>query len=70
MDVKFTLLNEDLEEVYVEQPPSFVILGPKEVCKLKKALYKLKQAPLAWYQRIDASFCEMGLRGAHMTLIY
>ena len=52
MDVKSTFLNGDLkEEVYVEQPLGFVILGSEgKVCKLKKALYKLKQAPCAWCQ--------------------
>ena len=52
MDVKSAFLNGDLkEEVYMEQPPRFVIPGSKgKVCKLKKALYALKQAPHIWYQ--------------------
>ena len=58
MDVKSVFLNGDLkEEVYVEQPLGFVILGSKgKVCKLKKILHGLKQAPHPWYQRIDAYF--------------
>ena len=45
MDVKFDFLNENLEEeVYVEQPPGFVILDSEsKVCQLRKALYGLKQ---------------------------
>jgi hypothetical protein len=29
------------------------------VCKLKKALYSLKEAPRAWYSRIDAYLQQM-----------
>ncbi|GKE59669.1 retrovirus-related pol polyprotein from transposon TNT 1-94 [Tanacetum coccineum] len=47
MDVKTTFLNEKLkEEVYVSQPEGFVDLDhPTHVCRMKKALYDLKQAP-------------------------
>ncbi|CAH9114878.1 unnamed protein product [Cuscuta europaea] len=55
MDVKSAFLNGDLEEeVYVEQPPGFVILTQSScVYKLKKALYGLKQAPRAWYDTLS-----------------
>ena len=44
MDVKSAFLNENLkEEVYVEQPPGFVIPNfESKVCRLRKALYGLK----------------------------
>jgi hypothetical protein len=46
MDVKSTFLNGDLQEVYVEQPMSFIVAGKEhKVLKLKKALYGLHQAP-------------------------
>ena len=47
MDVKTAFLNGVVEEeVYVEQPLSFETHDRKShVCKLKKALYSLKQAP-------------------------
>ncbi|GJY96288.1 retrovirus-related pol polyprotein from transposon TNT 1-94 [Tanacetum coccineum] len=50
MDVKSTFLNGKLkEEVYVKQPPGFESSEfPNHVCKLDKALYRLKQAPRAW----------------------
>jgi hypothetical protein len=44
MDVKSAFLNGDLiEEVYVHQPPGFVVKnGDGKVLKLKKALYGLR----------------------------
>ena len=55
MDVTSAFLNGNLEEeVYAEQPASFVVKEEEEkVCRLKKALYGLKQAPRAWNSRID-----------------
>jgi hypothetical protein len=49
MDVKTTFLNGEIEEdVYIEQPEGFVVQNEKShVCRLKKALYDLKQAPCA-----------------------
>ena len=43
-----------MKEVYVEQPPSFEDeTNLDHVFKLKKALYDLKQAPRAWYERLS-----------------
>jgi hypothetical protein len=55
MDVKSTFLNGDLEEeVYMEQPGGFSLIDNSDyVCKLEKTLYRLKQAPQAWYYRLD-----------------
>ena len=54
MDVKSTFLNEIFEEeVYIEQPKGFVDPSKMDmVCKLNKALYGLKKAPRAWYERL------------------
>jgi hypothetical protein len=51
MDVKTAFLNGVIEEeVYIEKPQGFEVEDRKShVCKLKKALYRLKQAPRAWY---------------------
>jgi hypothetical protein len=50
MDVKTTFLNVIIEEVYIEQPQGFEVHGREShVCRLKKALYELKQAPRPWY---------------------
>jgi hypothetical protein len=54
MDVKSSFLNGFLEvEVYVKQPPGFESAKfPYKVYRLRKALYRLKQAPRAWYGRL------------------
>ena len=51
MDVKSAFLNGPLSElVYVEQPPGFEDPKfPNHIYELDKALYRLKQAPRAWY---------------------
>ncbi|GJY24568.1 retrovirus-related pol polyprotein from transposon TNT 1-94 [Tanacetum coccineum] len=56
MDVKSAFLNGFRnEEVYLAQPPRFVDSEkPNHVFKLKKAIYGLKQAPKAWYDRLKA----------------
>ncbi|WVZ88098.1 hypothetical protein U9M48_034651 [Paspalum notatum var. saurae] len=64
MDVKSAFLNGDLqEEVFVHQPPGFVDeQQPRKVLKLKKALYGLRQAPRAWYARLDQELNALGFR--------
>jgi hypothetical protein len=49
MDVKSVFLNETIkEEVYVHQPPGFVIVGREGmVLCLCKAMYRLRHAPKA-----------------------
>jgi hypothetical protein len=62
MDVKSAFLNGDLkEEVYVHQPPGFVIPGKEgKVLRLRKALYGLRQAPRAWNAKLDSMLKGMG----------
>ena len=47
MDVKSAFLNGEIEEeVYIEQPEGFPLTNDKDmVCRLKKTLYGLTQAP-------------------------
>ena len=54
MDVKSSFLNGYImEEVYVQQPPGLENEKfPNHVYKLSKALYRLKQTPRAWYDRL------------------
>ena len=52
MDIVMAFLYGFLDEViYDEQPYLFKINGDK-VCKLLKALYRLKQAPHVWYKTL------------------
>ena len=64
MDVKTTILNGDLdEEVYMEQPEGFVLPNNEhKVCKLKKSIYGLKQAPKQWHVKFDNAILSNGLR--------
>ncbi|GJY59313.1 retrovirus-related pol polyprotein from transposon TNT 1-94 [Tanacetum coccineum] len=56
MDIKSAFLNGFInEKVYKTQPPGFIDFEkPDHVYKLKKALYGLKKAPKAWYDRLHA----------------
>ena len=47
LDVKSDFLNSELAEtVFVRQPPGFAVKGEEHrVLRLRKALYKLQQAP-------------------------
>ena len=49
--------------VYVEQPPGFEDeKKPNYVYKLRKALYDLKQAPRAWYERLRDFLLSKGFK--------
>jgi len=62
MDVKTVFLNGKIkEEVYIYHSEGFETFDREShVCRLKRALYKLKQAPCAWYTRIDNYFTRLG----------
>lgn len=62
MDVKSSFLNDELrEEIYVQQPPGFVVQESSgRVLKWKKALYGLRQAPRAWNSRLDSELTKLG----------
>jgi len=53
----------------MEQPPSFEVKGQEHlVYRLKKALYRLKQARRAWYQKIDEYFRRYGYKKSSSDL--
>lgn len=47
----------------MEQPPGYINPRlPDHVCCLRKALYRLKQAPHAWFSRFSAYLTQLGFR--------
>eukprot|EP00253_Pinus_taeda_P014802 PITA_14802 len=64
MDVKSAFLNGEFEEeVYIEQPEGFLLTDQENyVCRLKKAIYGLEQAPRAWYDRLDRYIHQQGFK--------
>ena len=73
LDVKSAFLNGEIsEDIYVKQREVYEILGKEHhVYKLRKALYSLKQAPRAWYSKLDKSLLELGLiRSNHEPAVY
>jgi len=61
MDVKTAFLNGDLEEEFhMTQPEGGEVPGQEnKVCRLKKSLYGIKQAPKQWYEKFDSSLVQM-----------
>ncbi|GJV33727.1 putative ribonuclease H-like domain-containing protein [Tanacetum coccineum] len=64
MDVKSAFLYGKIEEeVYVCQPPGFEDSDfPDRVYKVEKALYKLHQAPKAWYKTLSTYLLDNGFQ--------
>jgi hypothetical protein len=64
MDIKSSFVNGELEEeFYIEQLEGFQLLeNANYVYKLKKSLFGLKQAPRAWYSRLDKYLQKEGFR--------
>jgi hypothetical protein len=62
MDVKTAFPNGIIkEEVYIEKPEDFETFNREShVCRLKRELYGMKQAPYSWYTRIDSYFTGLG----------
>ena len=62
LDVKSAFLNGELqEEVYVTQPEGYIKQGKEHlVYKLTKALYGLRQAPRAWYAKLNKCLEKLG----------
>ncbi|MBW0511644.1 hypothetical protein O181_051359 [Austropuccinia psidii MF-1] len=61
VDVKSAFLNAPLLETVFLSVPQGINLDRRKVClRLNKAIYGLKQAPLAWYQRLKDWIVKVG----------
>ncbi|GJS78367.1 ribonuclease H-like domain-containing protein [Tanacetum coccineum] len=61
MDVNNAFLYGDLnEEVYMLPPPGFSKPNENKVCKLKKSLFGLKQAPRQWNHKLTEALRDAG----------
>ncbi|KAB2626075.1 hypothetical protein D8674_017735 [Pyrus ussuriensis x Pyrus communis] len=83
LDINNVFLHGDLkEDVYMQQPPEFVDPNsPNSVYKLKKSLYRLKQAPRAWFDKLFQALHSLGfqqsssnaslfvLNGPHLVIV-
>jgi len=64
MDVKTAFLNGSLEEdVYMDQHEGFSIKSKEHLaCKLKKSIYRLKQASRQWYLKFNDTITSFGFK--------
>jgi hypothetical protein len=70
-DVKSAFLNVELvEEVYVRQPPGFIVNGHEDkVLCLDKALYGLRQAPRAWNIKLNETLVALSFSQARRNML-
>ncbi|RVW39905.1 Retrovirus-related Pol polyprotein from transposon RE1 [Vitis vinifera] len=66
LDVNNAFLHGELTAiVFMAQPPGFKDLSkPHHVCRLKKAIYGLKQAPWAWYTTLKTAILQLGFQNS------
>eukprot|EP00253_Pinus_taeda_P016326 PITA_16326 len=49
----------------MEQPPGYIKTDSSLVCQLKKSFYGLKQAPQAWYAKMDSFLLDTSISRCH-----
>ncbi|GKV28219.1 hypothetical protein SLEP1_g37301 [Rubroshorea leprosula] len=71
MDVKNAFLDGDLEEEVYMKPPPGLHHPPNKGCRLRRALYGLKQSLQAWYAKFSATVSEFGFTSSpHDTALF
>lgn len=53
----------------MEQPPGYIALGESNVCKLKKAIYGLKQSPRAWFDKFSQIYLVLVFSGVIQIIL-
>ncbi len=62
IDVISAFLHSELyDDIYMEVPEGIVYCGDK-VCKLRRALYGLKQSPQIWNQKLHNYLIQIGFK--------
>ncbi|GKV27325.1 hypothetical protein SLEP1_g36510 [Rubroshorea leprosula] len=71
MDVKNAFLNGDLEEEVYMKPPLGLTPPSNKVCRLRRAMYGLKQSPRAWFPKFSSTVSEFGFTSSpHDTALF
>src|SRR5258708_16810668 len=67
MDIKSAYLNGSIsEDIYMQQPKGYEEKGGEsKVAKLKKGLYRLKQAGQEWYATLHDFLIQLGFCRTH-----
>jgi len=61
LDIDNDFLNGDLnDEVYMTPPPGPSIPKQRQVCRLTKSLYGLKQASIHWFAKLSSFLLNLG----------
>jgi Reverse transcriptase (RNA-dependent DNA polymerase) len=71
MDVRNVFLHGELEdEVYMDFPPGLIVPSEKIlVCRMKNAIYGLKQSPRTWYGKLSTTLCLIDSSVVRPTLL-
>ncbi|KAJ9672804.1 hypothetical protein PVL29_026153 [Vitis rotundifolia] len=66
MDVHNAYLYSELdEEVYMQMPPGFASPTPGKVCRLRRSLYGMRQAPRCWFAKLVAALTSYGFKQSY-----
>lgn len=69
IDIHNTFLLGNLKEgVYMKLPPGFQSSNPSQVCKLKKSLCGLRQAPRCWLSKLSIALTHYCFK--HSYVVY
>ena len=50
----------------MEQPPRYIVQGENIVCRLSNAIYRIKQSPRAWFEKLIIVISGIGFACCHL----